>query len=103
MPEPVAWKAGTAGSKGRRRGNAPPLPDWKPPYYLLEAEGFECRLLNARRLVCPARGCRQTFREQVPGVLERYQRRTSRLTAQAGAVARDSSCPGDGRTCTAGG
>ena len=76
---------------------------WKPPYYLLEAEGFECRLLNARRLVCPARGCRQTFREQVPGVLERYQRRTSRLTAQAGAVARDSSCPGDGRTCTAGG
>ena len=89
--------------RGRRRGNAPPLPDWKPPYYLLEAEGFECRLLNARRLVCPARGCRQTFREQVPGVLERYQRRTSRLTAQAGAVARDSSCPGDGRTCTAGG
>ena len=60
-------------------------------------------VVRIRRLVCPARGCRQTFREQVPGVLERYQRRTSRLTAQAGAVARDSSCPGVGRTCTAGG
>jgi len=60
-------------------------------------------VVRIRRLVCPARGCRQTFCEQVPGVLERYQRRTSRLTAQARAVARDSSCPGDGRTCTAGG
>ena len=28
------------------------------------------------------------FREQVPGVLDRYQRRTTRLTGQAGAVAR---------------
>ena len=31
----------------------------------------------------------QTFREQVPGVLDRYQRRTSRLTAQVSAVARE--------------
>jgi transposase len=32
-------------------------------------------LVLVRRLVCPTFGCRQTFREQVPGVLERYQRR----------------------------
>jgi transposase len=36
--------------------------------------------VRVRRLVCPTPGCRQTFREQVPGVLERYQRRTTRLT-----------------------
>ncbi|MFJ2033580.1 ISL3 family transposase, partial [Streptosporangium sp. NPDC087985] len=46
--------------------------------------------VRVRRLVCPARGCpRQTFREQVPGLLERYQRRTSRLTGQLGAVVRE--------------
>jgi transposase len=28
--------------------------------------------VRIRRLVCPTRGCRQTFREQVPGVLDRY-------------------------------
>ena len=39
---------------------------------------------------CPVPGCpRQTFREQVPGVLERYQRRTTRLTGQVSAVARE--------------
>lgn len=39
---------------------------------------------------CPALGCQvQTFREQVPGVLERCQRRISRLTAQVSAVARE--------------
>lgn len=42
--------------------------------------------VRVRRLVCPTRGCRQTFREQLPGLLERYQRRTSRLAAQVGAV-----------------
>jgi transposase len=42
--------------------------------------------VRVRRLVCPTRGCRHTFREQVPGVLERYQRRTSRLTRQVKAV-----------------
>jgi transposase len=33
--------------------------------------------VRVRRMRCPAPGCpRQTFREQVPGVLDRYQRRT---------------------------
>jgi transposase len=33
--------------------------------------------VRVRRMCCPAPGCpRQTFREQVPGVLDRYQRRT---------------------------
>ena len=46
--------------------------------------------VRVRRMRCPVRGCpRQTFREQVPGVLDRYQRRTPRLTGQAGAVARE--------------
>jgi len=46
--------------------------------------------VRARRLRCAAPGCsRQTFREQVPGVLERYQRRTARLTGQVSAVARE--------------
>lgn len=46
--------------------------------------------LRVRRLVCRVRGCpRQTFREQVPGLLERYQRRTSRLTGQLGAVVKE--------------
>lgn len=45
---------------------------------------------RVRRLVCGNHGCtRQTFREQVPGVVERYQRRTPRLTAQVGAVVRE--------------
>lgn len=51
-----------------------------------------CRVLlivRMRRLVCPTSGCRRTFREQVPGVLERYQRRTVRLAGQVGAVARE--------------
>ncbi len=43
--------------------------------------------VRVRRLVCPTRGCRQTFREQMPGVLDRYQRRTTRLTRQVKAVA----------------
>jgi hypothetical protein len=46
--------------------------------------------LQVRRLVCPAQGCpRQTFREQVSGLLERYQRRTSRLTGQLAAVVKE--------------
>jgi transposase len=46
--------------------------------------------VRVRRMRCPVTGCpRQTFREQVPGVLDRYQRRTVRLTAQASAVARE--------------
>jgi transposase len=45
--------------------------------------------VQVRRLRCPVLDCPlQTFREQVPGVLERYQRRTTRLAGQAGAVVR---------------
>jgi transposase len=43
-----------------------------------------------RRLRCPVPGCPvQTFREQVPGTLERYQRRTARMAVQLAAVARE--------------
>ncbi|WP_182456523.1 ISL3 family transposase [Streptacidiphilus sp. P02-A3a] len=43
--------------------------------------------VRVRRLVCPVLGCpRQTFREQVPSLLGRYQRRTNRLAAQPGSV-----------------
>ena len=45
--------------------------------------------VRVRRLVCPTRGCRNTFREQVPGVLERYQRRTTRLNSQVKAVVKE--------------
>ncbi|WP_405777799.1 ISL3 family transposase [Streptomyces sp. NBC_01538] len=46
--------------------------------------------LRARRLVCPVLGCRrQTFREQIPGLLERHQRRTVRLAWQISQVARE--------------
>jgi transposase len=46
--------------------------------------------VRVRRMRCPALGCTvQTFREQVPGVLDRYQRRISRLTAQVSKVARE--------------
>ncbi|WP_406729552.1 ISL3 family transposase [Streptomyces sp. GD-15H] len=46
--------------------------------------------LRVRRLVCPVLGCvRQTFREQVPGLLERHQRRTVRLAGQIAEVARE--------------
>ena len=46
--------------------------------------------VKVRRMRCPVPGCpRQTFREQVPGVLDRYQRRTTRLTGQVSAVARE--------------
>jgi transposase len=48
--------------------------------------------VRVRRLRCPVPGCpRQAFREQVPGVLDRCQRRTTRLTGQVSvsAVARE--------------
>jgi transposase len=46
--------------------------------------------VRARRMRCPVPGCAvQTFREQVPGVLERYQRRTERLNGQVGAAVRE--------------
>jgi transposase len=45
--------------------------------------------VRVRRLRCPVLGCDvQTFREQVPGVLDRYQRRTTRLTGQASEAVR---------------
>jgi transposase len=45
--------------------------------------------VRVRRMRCPDLDCPvQTFREQVPGVLDRYQRRTARLTGQAGEVTR---------------
>ncbi|MGH3373905.1 MAG: transposase family protein [Actinoallomurus sp.] len=47
--------------------------------------------VRVRRLVCRDWRCpRRTFREQVAGVLERYQRRTARLTTQVSAVVRES-------------
>jgi transposase len=45
--------------------------------------------VRVRRLACPTLGCRQTFREQMPGVLERYQRRTARLTRHVKAVVKE--------------
>jgi transposase len=46
--------------------------------------------VRVRRLVCPVLGCpRQTFREQVPGLIERYQRRTRRLADQLGSVVKE--------------
>jgi transposase len=46
--------------------------------------------VRVRRMRCPVTGCMvQTFREQVPGILDRYQRRTTRLAAQVSAVARE--------------
>ncbi len=46
--------------------------------------------VRVRRMRCPVLDCQvQTFREQVPGVLERYQRRTARLAGQVSAVARE--------------
>jgi transposase len=44
---------------------------------------------RVRRLACPTRGCRHTFREQLPGVFDRYQRRTCRLTTQIRAVVKE--------------
>ena len=46
--------------------------------------------LRVRRLACPVLGCRrQTFREQVPGLLERLQRRTTRLARQVSQVVKE--------------
>ncbi|SNS04067.1 Transposase [Streptosporangium subroseum] len=46
--------------------------------------------VRVRRMACPVWSCsRRTFREQVPGLLERYQRRTNRLADQLGAVVRE--------------
>jgi transposase len=45
--------------------------------------------VRVRRMRCPDLDCPvQTFREQVPGLLDRYQRRTARLAGQAGEAVR---------------
>ncbi|WP_432279539.1 transposase family protein [Nocardia carnea] len=45
--------------------------------------------VRVRRLYCPTQGCQRTFREQVPGVVERYQRRATRLTGHVRAAVRE--------------
>jgi transposase len=45
--EPGASKGARRVLRGRRRSNAPPLPDWRPFYYLLEAAGLTVWLVNA--------------------------------------------------------
>lgn len=46
--------------------------------------------VRVRRMRCPVTHCeRQTFREQVPGLLERYERRTVRLREQVQTVVRE--------------
>ena len=46
--------------------------------------------VRVRRMRCPVLGCTvQTFREQVSGVLDRYQRRITRLAGQVSAVVRE--------------
>jgi transposase len=56
----------------------------------LPLDGRPVRIrVRVRRLVCPTTECCSTFREQVPGVVDRYQRRTTRLTGQVGSVVRE--------------
>ncbi len=56
--------------------------------------------VRVRRLVCPVLDCpRQTFREQVPGVVERYQRRTNRLTSQLDSVVQELAGRAGSRLC----
>lgn len=46
--------------------------------------------IRVRRVVCPVLGCRrQTFREQAPGLIERLQRRATRLTSQVSGVVKE--------------
>jgi len=45
LPGKRAWPV----PRGRRRGNAPPLPDWRIWFYLLEAAGLDIQLVNARQ------------------------------------------------------
>jgi hypothetical protein len=68
--------------------------DVRPPRADVGRRAVDGRLVvvkvRARRLRCPDLNCAvQTLRKQVPGVLDRYQRRIYRLTAQVSAVARE--------------
>lgn len=58
-------------------------------------------VIRVRRLVCPTDGCRRTFREQVPDVLQRYQRRTVRLAGQIATVVKELAGRGGSRVLTA--
>lgn len=56
--------------------------------------------VRVRRLVCPVLDCpRQTFREQVSGAVERYQRRTNRLTNQLNSVVKELAGRAGARLC----
>ena len=46
LPGKRAWPV----PRGRRRSNAPPLPDWRPFFYLLEASGLDVQLVNSREV-----------------------------------------------------
>ena len=86
----------------RTRGGPVPCPACGTPTE--KVHGFHTRTLadvpvdgrqvrvcvRLRRLACPVLDCpRQTFREQVPGVVERHQRRTNRFATQLGAVVKE--------------
>lgn len=59
-------------------------------------------VVGVRRLKCTVADCaQQTFREQLPGVLERYQRRTPRLSARIGTVVRELAGRGSARVLCA--
>lgn len=58
-------------------------------------------LVRVRRLVCPTDGCRRTFREQIPEVAQRYQRRTARLTGQIAVVVKELAGRAGSRVLTA--
>jgi hypothetical protein len=58
-------------------------------------------VVRVRRLIGPTYGCRQTFCEQVSGVLERYQRRKSRLAGQFGVVVKELAGRGSVRVLSA--
>jgi transposase len=58
-------------------------------------------VIRVRRLVCPSDGCRRTFREQIPDVVQRYQRRTVRLAGQIAAVVKELAGRGGSRVLTA--
>jgi transposase len=59
-------------------------------------------VVRVRRLRCRNTACgRRTFREQVPGVLERHRCRTLRLVAQIGAVVRELAGRASGRVLRA--
>ena len=56
MLEPGALNGARRVLKGRRCSNAPPLPDWKPIWYVLEERGFQLLLAGAHHVkILPGR------------------------------------------------